>query len=98
MADNAIECFYTTNPLPVNFNNNSPNVGEFWYSADNIDPLQVNKYACVEITSNTDEPGSSVSALTEYTSCYECYGNNYGVYFFNDCSIHLLILNDLIWF
>jgi hypothetical protein len=83
--ENAIDCFYTTDLFPINFNNNSPNVGEFWYSADELDPLQVRRHACVEITLNTDEPASSISAITEYASCYECYGNNYGVYIFRDC-------------
>lgn len=87
--ENAIDCYYTGNTYSINFNNNSVNTGEFWYCADNTDPLNVNSFVCAEITDNTDEVSSPISALTEYSTCYDCWANNYGVYFFSDCSGNL---------
>jgi hypothetical protein len=88
---NAIDCFYTGDTQNINFNNNSVNIGEFWYCTNNTDPIKAEKVVCAEITDNTDEPGSTLSALTEYATCYDCWANNYGVFFFNSCSGNLEI-------
>jgi len=86
---NAIDCYYTGNSYSINFNNNIINTGEFWYSTDNNDPLKVKSVVCTEITLNTDEPTSKISAITEYSTCYDCYANNYGVFIFESCTNNL---------
>jgi len=80
MADNGIECVYGTS-RDVNFNGNTPLIGEIWVASD--DPNILQKQICVEITASDD--GSGKYLLSGYTDCYECMAANYAVYIFQDC-------------
>jgi|688.fasta_scaffold16254_13 hypothetical protein len=84
--ENAINCFFPTNIWSINFNNNVINVGEFWYCSNSLDPMAADKVLCAEITLNTDEPTSQFSAVTQYSNCYDCWSNNYGLFVFESCS------------
>jgi len=68
----------------LNFNGNSPAIGEIWVGYNDTN---INKRVgqCVTITDLTDEPSSIYSATTEYTNCYDCLSNNYGFVSFVDC-------------
>jgi len=67
----------------LNFNGNSPAVGDVWLGYNtNIDKRTG---ICVTITAATDESSSVWSAETQYGSCYDCFSNNYGVVSFRSC-------------
>lgn len=68
----------------VNFNGNSPSIGQAWVSYDQTD---INKRVgiCIEITNLTDEPSSVWSATTQYTDCFDCLINSNYIADLQDC-------------
>ena len=81
---NATDCFYTGNTYGLNFNSNSVNIGDIWYTESNSF-FKREFTGCAEITSLIDEPSSNSLLQTEYATCYDCYNNNYGVFSFFSC-------------
>jgi hypothetical protein len=83
MADiNTTQC--TTNSTgSVNFNSNTPSIGQVWLTS-NI-PNALEKIQCVTITILTDEPTAGRYLISGYTDCYDCQVSNYFVYSFEDC-------------
>ena len=67
----------------INFNGNSPLIGEIW-SATN-EPTIGGIYYCYEITTLINETGSIFSAQTPYETCDDCLRANYGVIRISDC-------------
>lgn len=70
----------------INFNGNSPSIGEVWVSYNDTD---INKRVgtCVEITDLTDETSSTWSATTQYTDCFNCLINSNYIAVLNNCQI-----------
>jgi len=67
----------------VDFNLNTPSIGEVWLTS-NI-PSTLSKPECVTITSLTDEPGAGRYLINNYTDCYDCQVSNYFAYLFENC-------------
>jgi hypothetical protein len=86
---NATDCL-SGKGRSINFSGNSVSSGDTWYVTGNKGDI-----ACVEITSGTDEPTSTISAQTEYVTCYDCYSNNYGIYNFVSCDGNTRLIFDI---
>jgi hypothetical protein len=83
MASNSINC-YNGVELNINFSGRTVNNGEIWSAVGQVGKFQI---SCVEITDSlTDNPLASISAQTQYTNCYDCYTNNYGIYILSLCN------------
>ena len=67
----------------INFNGNSPLIGEIWSATNDLTNRGI--YYCYEITTLIDAPGSIYSAQTPYATCDDCLRNNYGVIRISDC-------------
>ena len=80
-VNNATLCQDENQIYPVNFNGNTPSIGEVWNTSDinNTTPL------CVTITTGVTEGSSTTLLTTQYTDCYDCMSNNYGVVSVTDC-------------
>jgi len=80
-AINSKECLSQLD-FSLNFNSQILSNGETWLASSGLKGLR-----CVEITDfTTDEPSSIFSAITQYTDCYDCFIDNYGLYTFNLCT------------
>ena len=77
---NTIQCS-TNNTGSVDFNSNTPSIGQVWLTLDS----SLTKKECVTITSLTDEPTAGRYLISGYTDCYDCQVSNYFVYGFQDC-------------
>ncbi len=82
--DNATYCQGENRPLSVNFNGNIPSIGEVWNTL-NIISLEEPVPYCVTITTGVTEVTSTTLLTTQYTDCYDCMSNNYGVVVVTDC-------------
>jgi hypothetical protein len=80
-VNNATLCQGENKVIQVNFNGNTPSIGEVWNTSDinNTTPL------CVTITTGVTEGSSTTLLTTQYTDCYDCMSNNYGVVSVTDC-------------
>ena len=81
---NSINCNQPNSGIDINFNGNIINSNEFWLATIGS-PGQKQSLVCVETTSNVDDPMASFEAQQEYTSCYDCVSNNYGLVEFQNC-------------
>ena len=81
-VDNATLCQDENRILSVNFNGNTPSIGEVWGTSPNIDDTTP---FCVTITTGVTEGSSTRLLTTQYTDCYDCMSNNYGVVSVTDC-------------
>jgi hypothetical protein len=79
--DNATYCQDENKQIPVNFNGNVPSIGEVWNTSDINDKVLY----CVTITTGVTEVTSTKLLTTQYTDCYDCMSNNYGVVTVQDC-------------
>ena len=79
---NTLNCSRNS-PGSVDFNLNTPSIGQVWVTS-NI-PNELSKKECVTITSLTDEPSAGRYLISNYTDCYDCQVSNYFVYRFRDC-------------
>ena len=86
---NATDCL-SGKGRSINFSGNSVSSGDTWYVTGGKGDI-----ACVEITSGTDQPISTISAQTEYVTCYDCYSNNYGIYNFVSCDGNTSLIFDI---
>jgi len=68
-------------PTSVNFGGYVPSIGEVW----NVMALDDQVPYCVTITTGITDAGSSLLLDTQYTDCYDCMSNNYGVVSVTDC-------------
>jgi hypothetical protein len=71
-------------PLSVNFDGNTPSIGEVWNTL-NINLLEKPIPYCVTITTGVTEVTSTKLLTTQYTDCYDCMSNNYGIVLVTDC-------------
>ena len=78
---NATLCQDENKTYEVNFNGNTPSIGEVWSTSDINDPALL----CVTITTGVTEGSSTTLLTTQYTDCYDCMSNNYGVVLVTDC-------------
>ena len=78
---NATLCQDENKTYEVNFNGNTPSIGEVWNTSDINDPHSY----CVTITTGVTEGSSTTLLTTQYTDCYDCMSNNYGVVLVTDC-------------
>jgi hypothetical protein len=74
-------CYNTQSTYSVNFNGNTPAIGESWLA--NYPEKETKR--CFEITSLTDEPSAFFDLETQYTDCVDCLSNNYGYFVFENC-------------
>ena len=79
--NNATYCQDENKQIPVNFNGNTPSIGEVWGTSDINDKVLY----CVTITTGVTEVTSTKLLTTQYTDCYDCMSNNYGVVRVTDC-------------
>jgi hypothetical protein len=79
--DNATYCQDENKPISVNFNGNIPSIGEVWGTSD----INGAPPYCVTITTGVTEVTSTKLLTTQYTDCYDCMSNNYGVVTVQDC-------------
>ena len=79
--NNATYCQDENKQIPVNFNGNAPSIGEVWSTSDINDKVLY----CVTITTGVTEVTSTKLLTTQYTDCYDCMSNNYGVVRVTDC-------------
>jgi hypothetical protein len=84
MAENSIDCIWQK-PFNIDFSGNPINSGQYWVGMSSPDDLYKTERICLETTSNIDQPGSGFFATTEYTSCYDCISNNYGIVALQSC-------------
>ena len=83
MANNAIRC-YDSRPISVNLTGNTVTTGETWSAwSDLLDPENASR-VCVEIV-DTNDAESRSALVQQYTDCYDCLSNNYGVYEIRNC-------------
>ena len=80
-VDNATLCQDENKIYPVNFNGNTPSIGEVWNTSDINDSTPF----CVTITTGVTEGSSTRLLTTQYTDCYDCMSNNYGVVSVTNC-------------
>jgi hypothetical protein len=78
--NNATYCQAENRQLSVNFNGNTPSIGEVWGTSD-----IKNRLYCVTITTGVTEVTSTTLLTTLYTDCYDCMSNNYGIVLVTDC-------------
>jgi len=83
-VNNATLCQDENKVYPVNFNGNAPSIGEVWSTSDINDRTPY----CVTITTGVTESGSTTLLTTQYTDCYDCMSNNYGIVSVTDCNIN----------
>jgi hypothetical protein len=83
MSSNAISCI-SEQLVSFNFNGNTPQVGEIWSTWGELDPESASR-ECWEITDVTDYGVLAPYLIQEYTDCYDCMSNNYGVVTVTDC-------------
>ena len=90
-VNNATLCQDENKIYPVNFNGNTPSIGEVWNTSniDNEPPY------CVTITTGVTEGSSTTLLTTQYTDCYDCMSNNYGIVSVTDCNINRTYLLTL---
>jgi DNA-binding beta-propeller fold protein YncE len=80
--NNSTYCIDNNRTLSVDFNGNTPLIGEVW----NVTPaLDSDAPFCVTITTGITEPTSAYLLDTQYIDCYDCLSNNYGVVTVADC-------------
>jgi hypothetical protein len=79
--DNATYCQDENKPISVNFNGNAPSIGEVW----NTSNINDDRPYCVTITTGVTEVTSTKLLTTQYTDCYDCMSNNYGIVLVTDC-------------
>ena len=82
-VNNATLCVDENKQYNVNFNGNTPSIGDVW-SISNINFEGEPPY-CVTITTGVTEPSSAYLLTTQYTDCYDCMSNNYGVVSVTNC-------------
>ena len=87
-AINSITCVRPSN-FSLNFNGNSPLVGQVWVTYNSID-IDTRFGICAEITDLTDEPSSDWSATTQYTDCFNCLINSNYIAVLKNCQIPVL--------
>ena len=80
-VNNATLCEGENKVIQVNFNGNTPSIGEVWNTSD----INVEARLCVTITTGVTEGSSTTLLTTQYTDCYDCMSNNYGVVLVTDC-------------
>jgi hypothetical protein len=80
-VDNATLCQDENKIYPVNFNGNTPSIGEVWNTSDIEDKTPF----CVTITTGVTDGSSTKLLTTQYTDCYDCLSNNYGTVTVTDC-------------
>jgi hypothetical protein len=80
-VDNATLCQDENKIYPVNFNGNTPSIGEVWNTSDIEDKTPF----CVTITTGVTDGSSTKLLTTQYTDCYDCLSNNYGTVTVIDC-------------
>lgn len=86
MASNSIVC----NPISVNYTNinfsgQTVSTGQTWLVVDDITNPEKSNNQCVEILFLSDDPSTSLSALTQYSNCYDCLTGNSAVVTFDNC-------------
>jgi hypothetical protein len=79
--NNATYCQDENRQLSVNFNGNTPSIGEVWNTSD----INDDRPYCVTITTGVTEVTSTKLLTTLYTDCYDCMSDNYGVVLVADC-------------
>jgi hypothetical protein len=77
MANNAVLCIDNLTGAEVSFNGLSIGVGSVVSAWNDLSDPENTLRSCLTLTGNTDEPSGSVTAVTQYNSCYECFINNY---------------------
>jgi hypothetical protein len=80
-VNNATLCQDENKVLSVNFNGNTPSIGEVWNTSDINDKTPF----CLTITTGVTEGSSTKLLTTQYTDCYDCMSNNYGTVTVTDC-------------
>jgi hypothetical protein len=93
MAINTILCIGGTNEK-LDYNGNPINVGEFWSAWNDLTPGQEEfaTRACV-IAGDEELIGSTLTAVTEYNSCYECLVDNYTIVGLEPCNTDIVPFN-----
>jgi hypothetical protein len=85
MANNGVLCIDNITEVDVNFNGLNIGVGSVVSAWNDTDP-QAARRSCITLTGDTDEPLGSVTAITQYNSCYECLIDNYTTVSLELCS------------
>ena len=80
-VNNATLCQDENKVLSVNFNGNTPSIGEVWNTSDINDKTPF----CLTITTGVTEGSSTKLLTTQYTDCYDCLSNNYGTVAVTNC-------------
>jgi len=80
-VNNATLCQDENNVYTVNFNGNTPSIGDVWNTSD----INGDNQYCVTITTGVTNGSSTTLLTTLYTDCYDCMSNNYGVVSVTDC-------------
>ena len=80
-VNNATLCQDENNVYTVNFNGNTPSIGDVWNTSD----INGDHQYCVTITTGVTNGSSTTLLTTLYTDCYDCMSNNYGVVSVTDC-------------
>lgn len=80
-VNNVTLCQDENKVLSVNFNGNTPSIGEVWNTSD----INDNTPYCVTIITGVTEGSSTKLLTTPYTDCYDCMSNNYGIVSVTDC-------------
>ena len=78
---NATLCQNVNKVYSVNFNVNTPSIGEVWNTSDINDKIPY----CVTITTGVTDGSSTKLLTTQYTDCYDCLSNNYGTVAVTSC-------------
>jgi len=80
-VNNATLCQDENKSYQVNFNGNTPSIGDVWNTSD----INGDHQYCVTITTGVTEGSSTTLLTTPYTNCYDCMSNNYGIVSVTDC-------------
>jgi len=85
MASNGFNCAVNISTTNLNFNGNTPLVGQIWSSWDQILDPDTAKRSCWEITDATDFSATTPFLVQQYVDCYDCLVDNYYVIEVSDC-------------
>jgi hypothetical protein len=80
--------------VKLNYNSLPVQVGQFWSAWDNFDEPEIALRTCV--IAGDEEPFPTLTAVTQYNSCYECLVNNYTIVYLEPCDSNAIPFNPIV--
>jgi hypothetical protein len=74
--------------VKLNYNSLPVQVGQFWSAWDNLDEPELAIRTCV-VAGDEQSIGATLTAVTQYNSCYECFTDNFTTVRLSPCDENL---------